>query len=141
MRTWYKGKFVTRRMVERHLNEVFATPSGVNILNHARAVGLIAKGRQGPGYDRPLTGMERAALILVTALVAGTNLTLTEASRLVSSRQDWLREAMSCAVTGTDVKLRHVFADKALAVEVTIGNAVLRDPVIGLTPPLAMLAA
>ena len=142
MRRWYKGQFVTRRMFERHLNKVFVTPSGVRVLNHARLVGLIAKGKQGQGYDRPLTGMERAALILTTALIAGTNLTLIEASMLVAKRQDWVRDAMACAMTGADLKLHHTFADGALAVEVTIKNAVLRDPIIGIeaSPVLGMAA-
>jgi hypothetical protein len=131
MRRWTdEGYLVTRRMVERHLDKVFAIPSGQRVMTHARLVGLVVKGNQGCGYDRPLTGRERAALILISALIAGTALTLIQAAELVASRQDWLQGFMAAAVTGSDLVIDHAVAG-SLIVHVTIRNAVLRDPIIG----------
>lgn len=137
MRRWTdKGYLVTRRMVEHHLDKMFVIASGQRIMSHARLVGLVAKGKQGRGYDRPLTGRERAALILISALIAGTNLTLIAAATLVANRPDWRRDVMAAAVTGSDLVLDHTVAG-SLLVHVTIRNAVLRDPIIGVGSPLA----
>jgi hypothetical protein len=141
MRHWTEdGYLVTRRMYERQLDKVFNSPSGVRIMTHARTVGLVAVGKQGTYSDRPLTARERAALILMAALVTGTNLTLIEAARLVSKRQDWIRSAQAHAATGTDLVIDHDVAG-ALKVHVTVKNAVLIDPIIGVAPAATLEVA
>lgn len=132
MRTWTNdGELVTRRRYERRLNELFGTTAGERVMIRARLAGLVRTGQHGPSHDRPLTGRERAALILTAALVTGTNLTLVEATALIVVRPDWIRHAQAVAVTGEDLVLSHAPAP-ALAVEVTVRNAVLRDPILGI---------
>jgi hypothetical protein len=133
MKTWTeRGIVVTRRRYERRLDEVFgsARGRGERVMLHAREAGLVSTGKQGLHYDRPLLPRECASLILLMALSVATALTMVEAADLVARRQDWVRHALSVAVTGEDLVLQHAFGD-GLAVEVTIRNTVLRDPVLG----------
>jgi hypothetical protein len=132
MRTWTNdGMLVTRRRYERRLDEVFGSSVGGRVMTWARTAGLVRTGRQGPSHDRPLTGRERAALVLISSLICGTNLTLAKAADLVVQRPDWIRHALAVAVTGDDLVLTHRVGC-ALMVEVTIRNGVLRDPVLGI---------
>lgn len=132
MRTWTtNGELVTRRRYERRLDEVFGGSIGGRVMTWTRRAGLVRTGKQGQSHDRPLTGRERAALILTAALVCGTNLTLDEATRLVADRLVWIRHAMAVAVTGEDLVLTHRIGC-ALTVEVTVRSAVLRDPILGI---------
>lgn len=132
MRTWTNdGELVTRRRYERRLDEVFGSSVGGRVMTWARTARLVRTGKQGPSHDRPLTGRERAALVVIASLVVGTNLTLDEATALVVVRQDWIRHALAVAVTGDDLVLTHRVGC-ALTVEVTIRNGVLRDPVLGI---------
>jgi hypothetical protein len=131
MRTWTtRGTLVTRRRFERRLDEMFGCRKAERVMLAARQAGLVSTGHQGVHYDRPLLPRERAALILVMGLVAGTNLRLAEATALIVRRPDWLRNAMAVAVTGEDLVLHHAVS-RLLTVEVTISNAVLRDPEFG----------
>jgi hypothetical protein len=131
MRTWTpRGRLVTRRMYEGRIDEVFGTRQGGRVVQHARRVGLISKGKQGLAHDRPLLAMERASLILIGALCAGTSLTLTEASDLVATRPEWRRAMLAAAATGEGLLLRHSFGP-ALALMLVIPNTVIRDPVLG----------
>jgi hypothetical protein len=125
-----RGTLVTRRRFERRLDEVFGASKAARVMHHARLAGLISTGKQGVHYERPLLPPEQAALILVMALVTATSLHLGDASELVIERQDWIEHAQSVACTGEDLVLQHAFGD-GLAVEVTIRNTVLRDPVLG----------
>lgn len=143
MRTWTeRGIVVTRRRYERRLDEVFGSTRGrgERVMLHARRIGLVSTGKQGLHYDRPLLPRECACLILVMALCVGTALTLTEAADLVDARQDWVRHALSVAVTGEDLVLSHAPAP-ALAVEVTVRSAVLRDPILGIAVSALTLEA
>jgi hypothetical protein len=138
MRTWTTdGRLVTRRRYERRLDEVFGSSVGGRVMTWARTAGLVRTGKQGPSYDRPLLPRERAALILTAALVTATNLTYDEATALLLVRQDWIRHAQAVAVTGDDLVLDHAPAP-ALAVEVTVRNAVLRDPVLGIAAGITL---
>jgi hypothetical protein len=131
MRTWTTdGRLVTRRMYERRLDEMFGSSIGGRVMTWARRAGLVRSGGHGSGHDRPLMPRERAALILTAALVTGTNLTYDAATALIVQRPDWLRHALAVAVTGEDLVLHHAVS-RHLTVEVTIGNAVLRDPEFG----------
>jgi hypothetical protein len=133
MRTWTpRGRLVTRRMYEGRIDEVFGTRQGGRVVQHARRVGLISKGKQGLAHDRPLLAMERASLILIGALCAGSSLTLIEASDLVVTRPEWRRAMLAAAATGEGLLLRHSFGP-ALALMLVIPNAVIRDPVLGVT--------
>lgn len=137
MRTWTeRGELVTRRRYERRLDEVFGGSIGGRVMTWARTAGLVRTGKHGPAHDRPLLPHERAALILTAALVTATNLTLDETTALLVVRPDWLRHAQAVAVTGEDLVLTHAPAP-AVAVEVTISNAVLRDPVLGVGDALS----
>jgi hypothetical protein len=142
MRTWTTdGMLVTRRMYERRLDEMFGSSVGGRVMTWTRNAGLVRTGKQGCAHDRQLTGRERAALILTAALVTSTNLTLDGATKLITARPDWIRHAMAVAVTGEDLVLHHAVS-RHLTVEVTIGNAVLRDPEFGVAGlALAMEAA
>lgn len=131
MRTWTNdGRLVTRRMYERRLDEMFGSRVGGRVMTWARKAGLVRSGGHGLSHDRPLLPRERAALILTAALVTGTNLTLGAATTLIVRRPDWLRHALAVSVTGEDLVLHHAVS-RVLTVEVTIGNAVLRDPEFG----------
>jgi hypothetical protein len=131
MRTWTNdGVLVTRRVYERRLDEVFGSSVGGRVMTWTRNAGLVRTGKQGPSHDRPLLPRERAALILTSALICGTNLTLDAATKLIVRRPDWIRNALAVAVTGEDLVLHHTVG-RALTVEVTIRNAVLRDPEVG----------
>lgn len=131
MRTWTtRGTLVTRRVYERRLDVVFGGRKAARVMLAARQAGLVSTGHQGIHYDRPLLPCERAALILVMALVTGTNLQLAEATALVTAQADWRRQVMTAAVTGSDVLL-HLPASGALAVRVTVWSRVIRDPVLG----------
>jgi hypothetical protein len=133
MRTWTtERRLVTRRMYERRIDEVFGTHQGGRVMQHARKVGLVATVRQGRGQERPLQAMERASLILISALCAGTSLTLIEASRLVVAHANWRRAMLAADATGEGLLLRHSFGP-ALALMLVIPNAVIRDPVLGVS--------
>lgn len=133
MRTWTpQGRLVTRRMVEQRIDELFGTRQGGRVMQHARKVGLVATLKQGTSYDRPLLPMERASLILISALCAGTSLTLIEASKLVRAKPQWRRTMLSAAATGEDLVLRHAF-NSTLRVMLIIPNATIRDPLLGVT--------
>lgn len=133
MRAWTKqGRLVTRRMYEQRIDELFRTRQGGRVMQHARRVGLVATLKQGTGYDRPLTAMERASLILISAICAGTSLTLIEASDLVVTKPEWRRAMLAAAATGEDLILRHAYS-KALSVMLIIPNATIRDPLLGVT--------
>lgn len=140
MRTWTNdGRLVTRRMYERRLDEMFGGSRGSRVLQYARCVGLISSGQHGAWCDRPLAPMERAALILMAALCAATNLTLAEATALVTAHADWRRQVMAAAATGADVTLHHTVG-RALAVAVRLDSAVIRDPVLGVGGAMAEAA-
>lgn len=138
MRTWTNdGLLITRRMYERRLDELFGSSVGGRVMTWTRNAGLVRTGKQGCAHDRQLTGRERAALILTAALVTTTNLTLDGATKLLVRRPDWIRHAMAVAVTGEDLVLTHRVS-RLLTVEVTIGNAVLRDPEFGVAGALTL---
>jgi hypothetical protein len=128
--------FVTRRLYQQRLDGIFGTPRGrgERVMQAARDAGLVSVGKHGPGHDRPLLPMERAALLLVAALCAGTNLTLLQAVALVVADGNWRRQVLAAAVTGADVTLWPA-VNPSLAVAVTIPNHVIRDPVIGFAGP------
>lgn len=133
MRTWTpNGRLVTRRMYEQRLDQVFGARQGGRVMQHARRVGLVATCKQGKNYDRPLMPMERAALILISALCAGTSLGLAEAAALVVEQAGWRRQIVAAAATGSDVVLHHSFRP-TLAVELAIRCAAIRDPVLNVT--------
>lgn len=133
MRTWTRqGRLVTRRMVEQRIDELFGTRQGGRVMQHARRVGLVATLKQGTGYDRPLLAMERASLILISALCAGTSLTLIEASDLVRAKPEWRRAMLAAAATGEGLVLRHAYSP-ALSILLIIPNTTIRDPLLGVT--------
>jgi hypothetical protein len=130
---------VTRRMYERRLDEVFGTRQGGRVMQHARAAGLVATVRQGRGQERPLQVMERASLILISALCAGTSLTLAEATGLVVAHAGWRRAVLVADATGEGLLLRHRHGP-ALTMMLVIPNAVIRDPVLGVGGAWAVAA-
>jgi hypothetical protein len=133
MRTWTKqGRLVTRRMYEQRIDEVFGTRQGGRVMQHARRAGLVSTLRQGTSYDRPLLPMERASLILISALCAGTSLTLIEASDLVRAKPSFRHAMLAAAATGEDLILRHAYSS-SLSVMLIIPNATIRDPLLGVT--------
>lgn len=133
MRTWTpQGRLVTRQMYEQRIDQVFHTRQGGRVMQHARRAGLVATLKQGTSYDRPLLPMERAGLILVSALCAGTSLTLPQASALVVAKPEWRRAMMAAAATGEDLILRHAYSP-ALSMMLIIPNATIRDPLLGVT--------
>ena len=123
---------MTRRTYQRRLDGIFGTPQGrgERVMQACREVGLVSTGQQGFLFDRPLLPMERAALILVAALCAGTSLTIPQAADLVAADRDWRRQVLAAAVTGADVALWPA-VNGALVVAVTIPARVIRDPVLG----------
>jgi hypothetical protein len=127
-------------MYERRIDEVFGTRQGGRVMQHARKVGLVSTLRQGTGYDRPLTGMERASLLLISALCAGTSLTLIEASTLVAAKPEWRRAMLAASATGEDLLLRHT-CSAALSLMLVLPNALIRDPVLGVTGGRVVAAA
>ena len=140
MRRRTKHSQITRRMVERRIDELFASITGERVMIHARTAGLIRTGKQGCLADAALTAEERATLIVVAALARGTSLTLKEITRLVEQHPGWIRKAQSAARTGEDLVLRHDFGG-AMVTYVAIRNAVLRDPIIGVGEAPALKAA
>jgi hypothetical protein len=141
MRAWTsQGRLVTRRMYEHRIDELFGTRQGGRVMQHARKVGLVATLKQGTGYDRPLTAMERASLILISALCAGTSLTLIEASTLVVARPEWRRAMLAASATGEDVIVRHAYS-RALSMMLVLPNALIRDPLLGVTGGRVVAAA
>lgn len=141
MRTWTNdgidGIVVTRRCFERRLQELFGGIAGGRLMIQARMAGLVSTGQRGVHYERPLAPMERATLIVLAALAAGTNLTLAQAADLVVERRDWVRHAMSVAITGEDLVLCHAVTP-ALVVELTIRNGIIRDPILGVVDPVPL---
>src|SRR5690349_24152546 len=107
MRRRTKHSQVTRRMVERRIDELFASITGERVMIHARTAGLIRTGKQGCLADAALTAEERATLIVVAALARGTSLTLKEITRLVEQHPGWIRKAQSAARTGEDRSEEH----------------------------------
>lgn len=96
----------------------------------ARDAGLVSVGKTGPGCERPLLAMERAALILVAALCAGTSLTIVQAADLVAANDNWRRGLLAAALTGEDLTL-YAAVNRALKVTVTIPHRVLRGLGVG----------
>lgn len=127
-------------MVERRIDEVFGTRQGGRVMQHARRQGLVTTLKQGTGYDRPLTSMERASLLLISALCAGTSLTLIEASTLVVENPQWRRAMLAAAATGEALILRHAFSP-ALSMMLVLPNALITDPVLGVTCGRVVAAA
>jgi hypothetical protein len=133
MRRWTdQGRLVTRRMYEQRIDEVFGTRQGGRVMQHARRVGLVSTLKQGTGYDRPLLPMERASLILISALCAATSLALIEASDLVQAKPEWRRAMLAASATGEDLQLRHAVSP-ALTILLILPNALIRDHVLGVT--------
>jgi hypothetical protein len=133
---------ITRRAYQHRLDGIFGTPRGrgERVMQACRDAGLVSVGKQGYVFDRPLLPLERAALILVAALCAGTALTIVQAADLVAASGTWRRKILAAAVTGADLTLYPAVND-ALTVAVTIPNRVIRDPIVGFAGPLALEVA
>jgi hypothetical protein len=130
---------ITRRAYQHRLDGIFGTPRGrgERVMQACRDAGLVSVGKQGFLFDRPLLPLERAALILVAALCAGTNLTIVQAADLVSADGNWRRQVLAAAVTGAHLTLWPA-VNPALTVAVTVPTRVIRDPVVGFAGPMAL---
>ena len=134
---------ITRRQYLRRLDGIFGTPygRGERVMQACREAGLVSVGKQGfVLFDRPLLPLERAAIILVAALCAGTSATIVQATELVAANDNWRRGVLAAALTGEDLTL-YAAVNRSLKVSVTIPNRVMRDPVLGFAGPLALEAA
>jgi hypothetical protein len=123
---------ITRRGYQRRLDGIFGTPRGrgERVMQVCRDAGLVSTGKQGFPTDRPLLPMERAAVVLVAAIAAGTSATIVQAADLVVANDNWRRGILAAALTGEDLTL-YAAVNPALKVSVTIPHRVLRGLGVG----------